>query len=85
MFSKKQRRGCQPPKTFRAGGKIIRDIVIQLKQQKYVFIYNFYKQKNFRLLIASSQIQNQCLFIARRNSLVIGNPDLSPITESISQ
>ena len=24
MFSKKQRRGCQPPKTFRAGGKIIR-------------------------------------------------------------
>ena len=39
MFSKKQRRGCQPPKTFRAGGKIIRDIVIQLKQQKYVENY----------------------------------------------
>ena len=31
MFSKKQRRGCQPPKTFRAGGKIIRELVGQLK------------------------------------------------------
>ena len=36
MFSKKQRRGSQPPKTFRAGGKIIRDIVKQLKEAKYV-------------------------------------------------
>ncbi len=36
MFSKKQRRGSQPPKTFKAGGKIIRDIVIQLKAAKYV-------------------------------------------------
>ena len=39
MFSKKQRRGCQPPKTFRAGGKIIRDIVKQLKEAKYVENY----------------------------------------------
>lgn len=36
MFSKKQRRGCQPTKTFRAGGKIIRDLVQQLKNAKYV-------------------------------------------------
>ena len=36
MFSKKQRRGCQPPKTFKAGGKIIRDLVIQLKAAKYL-------------------------------------------------
>jgi ribosomal protein S19E (S16A) len=36
MFSKKQRRGSQPPRTFKAGGKIIRDIVIQLKAAKYV-------------------------------------------------
>ena len=36
MFSKKQRRGSQPPKTFRAGGKIIRDLVIQLKGTKYL-------------------------------------------------
>ena len=36
MFSKKQRRGSQPPKTFRAGGKIIRDLVIQLKGAKYL-------------------------------------------------
>ena len=39
MFSKKQRRGSQPPKTFRAGGKIIRDLVIQLKGAKYVENY----------------------------------------------
>ncbi len=39
MFSKKQRRGCQPPKTFRAGGKSIRDIVKQLKEAKYVENY----------------------------------------------
>ena len=36
MFSKKERRGSQPPKTFRAGGKIIRDLVIQLKNAKYI-------------------------------------------------
>ena len=36
MFSKKQRRGSQPPRTFRAGGKIIRYLVIQLKGTKYL-------------------------------------------------
>ena len=36
MFSKKQRRGSQPPRTFIAGGKIIRDLVIQLKGAKYL-------------------------------------------------
>ena len=44
MFSKKQRRGCQPPKTFKAGGKIIRDIVKQLKEAKYV--ENFGKKED---------------------------------------
>ena len=39
MFSKKQRRGCQPPKTFRAGGKLIRDLVIQLKAKNYLENY----------------------------------------------
>ena len=39
MFSKKQRRGCQPPKTFRAGGKIIRELVIQLKNAGYIQNY----------------------------------------------
>ena len=39
MFSKKQRRGSQPPKTFRAGGKIIRDLVIQLKSKEYIENY----------------------------------------------
>ena len=39
MFSKKQRRGCQPPKTFKAGGKIIRELVIQLKNAGYVQNY----------------------------------------------
>ena len=39
MFSKKQRRGSQPPKTFRSGGKIIRDLVIQLKAKEYIDNY----------------------------------------------
>lgn len=39
MFSKKQRRGSQPSKTFRAGGKIIRDLVSQLKKAKYIENY----------------------------------------------
>ena len=39
MFSKKERRGSQPPKTFRAGGKIIRELVIQLKNAKYIANY----------------------------------------------
>ena len=39
MFSKKERRGSQPPKTFKAGGKIIREIVIQLKNADYVKNY----------------------------------------------
>ena len=36
MFSKRQRRGSQPPKTFRAGDKIIRELVIQLEGAKYL-------------------------------------------------
>ena len=39
MFSKKERRGSQPPKTFRAGGKIIRELVIQLKNGGYIQNY----------------------------------------------
>ena len=39
MFSKKQRRGSQPPKAFRSGGKIIRDLVIQLKAKDYIDNY----------------------------------------------
>ena len=39
MFSKKERRGSQPPKTFRAGGKIIRELVIQLKKAGYIKNY----------------------------------------------
>ena len=46
MFSKKQRRGSQPPKTFRAGGKIIREIVIQLKAAKYVENYGAKEEDN---------------------------------------
>ena len=39
MFSKKQKRGSQPPRTFRAGGKIIRELVIQLKGKEYIDNY----------------------------------------------
>ena len=38
-YSKKERRGSQPHKTFRAGGKIIREIVIQLKNAGYLKNY----------------------------------------------
>ena len=44
MFSKKERRGSQPPRTFRAGGKIIRELVIQLKNAGYV--QNFGKKED---------------------------------------
>ena len=47
MFSKKQRRGSQPPKTFRSGGKIIRDLVIQLKGAKYVENYKGDEEESF--------------------------------------
>ena len=47
MFSKKQRRGSQPPKTFRSGGKIIRDLVIQLKGAKYVENYKGEEEDSF--------------------------------------
>ena len=36
ILNKKQRRGSKPSKTFRAGGKIIRYLVIQLKGTKYL-------------------------------------------------
>ena len=47
MFSKKQRRGSQPPKTFRSGGKIIRDLVIQLKGATYVENYKGEEEESF--------------------------------------
>ena len=40
LLGKKQRRGVQPPKFFKAGGKLIADIVHQLKSAKYVENYN---------------------------------------------
>jgi ribosomal protein S19E (S16A) len=39
FFGKKGRRNGAPPKFTSASGKIIRDIVIQLKKQKYVENY----------------------------------------------
>ena len=54
MFSKKQRRGSQPPKTFRAGGKIIRDIVIQLKAAKYVQNFGKDDEGSFGLFLTKT-------------------------------
>ena len=54
MFSKKQRRGCQPPKTFRAGGKIIRDLVIQLKGAKYLENYGGEDESNHGLTLTKT-------------------------------
>ena len=39
MFSKKERRGSQPPRTFRSGGKLIRDLVTQLRGKEYIENY----------------------------------------------
>ena len=39
MFGMKKRRGSQPPKAFIAGGKIIRELVQQLKKAKYLENY----------------------------------------------
>ena len=54
MFSKKQRRGCQPPKTFRAGGKIIRELVIQLKNAGYIQNYGGEEETNSGLFLTKN-------------------------------
>ena len=54
MFSKKQRRGSQPPKTFRAGGKIIRDLVIQLKGAKYLENFGGEDESNHGLTLTKT-------------------------------
>ena len=54
MFSKKERRGSQPPKTFRAGGKIIRDLVIQLKNAKYIANFGEKEESNSGLYLTRS-------------------------------
>ncbi len=57
MFSKKERRGSQPPKTFKAGGKIIRDLVIQLKKAGYVDNYGKKEdESNFGLFLTKKGI-----------------------------
>ena len=54
MFSKKQRRGCQPPKTFKAGGKIIRELVIQLKTAGYIQNYGGEEETNSGLFLTKT-------------------------------
>ena len=54
MFSKKQRRGSQPPKTFRSGGKIIRDLVIQLKGAKYLENFGGEEETNHGLTLTKT-------------------------------
>ena len=45
MFGKKERRGAQPAKFMRASGKIIRFLVKQLKDNKYVENYGTQESK----------------------------------------
>ena len=54
MFSKKQRRGSQPPRTFRAGGKIIRELVIQLKNAGYIQNYGGEEETNSGLFLTKT-------------------------------
>jgi small subunit ribosomal protein S19e len=54
MFSKKQRRGCQPPKMFKAGGKLIRDLVIQLKKADFIKNYEGNEDSNSGLYLTKN-------------------------------
>ena len=46
IFGMKKRRGAQPPKFFRSGGRIIRNIVAQLKAAHYVASYENSKESD---------------------------------------
>ena len=51
FFGKKKRRGVQPPKSMKAGGRCIREIVHQLKQNGYVENYGNAEETTFGLVL----------------------------------
>lgn len=51
IFGKKERRGSQPPKFMKSSGQIIRTIVKQLKDAKYVENYSSEQKVTYGLLL----------------------------------
>ena len=54
FFGKKKRRGVQPPKSMKAGGRCIREIVKQLKDNGYVENYRNTEQTTFGLVLTKN-------------------------------
>jgi small subunit ribosomal protein S19e len=50
-FGKKKRRGVQPPKHMKASGKILREVVTQLKKNGYVENYANESGNTFGLVL----------------------------------
>ncbi len=50
----KKRRGVNPPKTFRSGGKVIREVVSQLKKNGYVENYANQEGHTFGLVLTKT-------------------------------
>ena len=67
FFGKKKRRGVQPPKSMKAGGRCIREIVHQLKQNGYVENYGNAEETTFGLVLTKQgrteldKIAHKCL------------------------
>lgn len=55
IFGKKERRGSQPPKFMKSGGKIIREIIKQLKSAKYVENYGSHENNISYGLVLTKQ------------------------------
>ena len=54
FFGKKKRRGVQPPKSMKAGGRCIREIVHQLKNNGYVENYGTAEQNTYGLVLTKT-------------------------------
>lgn len=55
FFGKKMRRGAQPPKFMKAGGKIIREVVKQLKTNGYIENYGTKEQSTTYGMVLTKQ------------------------------
>jgi ribosomal protein S19E (S16A) len=51
FFGKKERRGVHPPKFMKAGGKVLREVVSQLKKNGYIENYANQEGNTFGLVL----------------------------------
>jgi small subunit ribosomal protein S19e len=51
FFGKKKRRGAHPPKFFQSGGKVLREVVSQLKKNGYVENYASTEGQTYGLVL----------------------------------